>query len=89
MEKNIIDLHMHTLYSDDGEFSPEELVEGVADLLFVHGEQEEVEYSYQLSHRLPQQIKGDMGHLRQKLEADGTRPRHLLTETGVGYRFMP
>ncbi|MCC3702321.1 two-component system response regulator KdpE [Rouxiella badensis] len=30
-----------------------------------------------------------MGHLRQKLEQDATRPRHLLTETGVGYRFMP
>ncbi|MEQ2024382.1 two-component system response regulator KdpE [Xenorhabdus szentirmaii] len=30
-----------------------------------------------------------MGHLRQKLEADPARPRYLLTETGVGYRFMP
>jgi two-component system KDP operon response regulator KdpE len=30
-----------------------------------------------------------MGHLRQKLEVDATRPRHLLTETGVGYRFLP
>ncbi|AIJ07173.1 MULTISPECIES: two-component system response regulator KdpE [Edwardsiella] len=30
-----------------------------------------------------------MGHLRQKLEAEPARPRHLLTETGVGYRFMP
>ncbi|MBI4989908.1 MAG: two-component system response regulator KdpE [Rhodocyclales bacterium] len=30
-----------------------------------------------------------VGHLRQKLEADPTRPRHLLTETGVGYRFQP
>ncbi|OCA54533.1 two-component system response regulator KdpE [Photorhabdus namnaonensis] len=30
-----------------------------------------------------------MGHLRQKLEADPTRPKHLLTETGIGYRFMP
>ncbi|WP_188093395.1 two-component system response regulator KdpE [Photorhabdus heterorhabditis] len=30
-----------------------------------------------------------MGHLRQKLETDPTRPKHLLTETGVGYRFMP
>ena len=30
-----------------------------------------------------------MGRLRQKLEADPTRPRHLLTETGVGYRFQP
>ncbi|WP_211278745.1 winged helix-turn-helix domain-containing protein, partial [Pantoea deleyi] len=30
-----------------------------------------------------------MGHLRQKLEANPTQPAHLLTETGVGYRFMP
>lgn len=30
-----------------------------------------------------------MGHLRQKLENDPTRPIHLLTETGIGYRFMP
>lgn len=30
-----------------------------------------------------------MGHLRQKLEADPTRPRHFLTETGIGYRFCP
>nr|WP_233148946.1 two-component system response regulator KdpE [Shimwellia pseudoproteus] len=29
-----------------------------------------------------------MGHLRQKLEHDPARPRHLLTETGIGYRFM-
>ena len=29
-----------------------------------------------------------MGHLRQKLEADPARPRHLLTETGIGYRFV-
>ena len=29
-----------------------------------------------------------MGHLRQKLEADPARPRHVLTETGIGYRFM-
>jgi two-component system KDP operon response regulator KdpE len=30
-----------------------------------------------------------MGHLRQKLEADSTQPAHLLTEPGVGYRFLP
>ena len=30
-----------------------------------------------------------MGHLRQKLEAIPARPRHLVTETGVGYRFVP
>ncbi|WP_426711981.1 two-component system response regulator KdpE [Cronobacter muytjensii] len=29
-----------------------------------------------------------MGHLRQKLELDPARPHHLLTETGIGYRFM-
>jgi two-component system KDP operon response regulator KdpE len=29
-----------------------------------------------------------MGHLRQKLEADPAQPRHLLTETGVGYRLL-
>jgi two-component system KDP operon response regulator KdpE len=30
-----------------------------------------------------------MGHLRRKLEADPARPAHLLTESGVGYRFAP
>ena len=29
-----------------------------------------------------------MAHLRQKLEDDPARPRHLLTETAVGYRFV-
>ncbi|WP_347254052.1 two-component system response regulator KdpE [Leminorella grimontii] len=29
-----------------------------------------------------------MGHLRQKLEQDPARPKHFLTEIGVGYRFM-
>jgi two-component system KDP operon response regulator KdpE len=29
-----------------------------------------------------------MGHLRQKLETDPARPRHLITETGVGYRLV-
>lgn len=28
-----------------------------------------------------------MGQLRQKLEADPTHPRYLLTETGIGYRL--
>lgn len=28
-----------------------------------------------------------VGHLRQKLEADPAQPKHLLTETGIGYRF--
>jgi len=29
-----------------------------------------------------------MGHLRQKLEDDPARPQHLVTETGIGYRFV-
>jgi two-component system KDP operon response regulator KdpE len=30
-----------------------------------------------------------MGHLRQKLEVDSAQPRYILTEPGVGYRFLP
>lgn len=30
-----------------------------------------------------------VGHLRSKLEGDRLRPRVLLTEPGVGYRFVP
>jgi two-component system, OmpR family, KDP operon response regulator KdpE len=30
-----------------------------------------------------------MAQLRRKLEADPSRPRHLLTEPGMGYRFVP
>ena len=36
-----------------------------------------------------QYLRVYVGHLRQKIEADPARPRHLLTETGVGYRFQP
>jgi two-component system KDP operon response regulator KdpE len=30
-----------------------------------------------------------MTHLRRKLEADPARPKHLITEPGMGYRFAP
>jgi two-component system KDP operon response regulator KdpE len=30
-----------------------------------------------------------MGQLRRKLEPDASRPKHLLTEPGMGYRFEP
>jgi len=30
-----------------------------------------------------------MGNLRQKLEDDSAQPKHILTETGVGYRLLP
>lgn len=29
-----------------------------------------------------------MGNLRQKLEDDSTQPKHIVTETGVGYRLL-
>jgi two-component system KDP operon response regulator KdpE len=37
------------------------------------------------SHYLRQYLK----HLRRKLEDDPARPRHLITEPGMGYRFQP
>jgi len=30
-----------------------------------------------------------MGQLRKKIEHDAAQPRHLVTETGIGYRFVP
>jgi len=29
-----------------------------------------------------------MASLRKKIELDSARPRHLLTETGIGCRFV-
>jgi two-component system KDP operon response regulator KdpE len=33
-------------------------------------------------------VRVHMANLRKKIEADPARPRHLLTEAGVGYRFV-
>jgi two-component system KDP operon response regulator KdpE len=34
-------------------------------------------------------LRLDMTQLRHKLEPDPARPRWLLTEPGMGYRFQP
>jgi len=34
-------------------------------------------------------LRVHMANLRKKVEDDAARPRHLLTETGIGYRFVP
>ncbi len=34
-----------------------------------------------------QYLRVYVGQLRQKIEADSTRPRHIMTEPGVGYRL--
>lgn len=36
-----------------------------------------------------QYLRVYVGQLRRKLEEDPARPRHLLTEAGLGYRFDP
>jgi two-component system KDP operon response regulator KdpE len=40
-------------------------------------------------HTETQYVRQYMAQLRRKLETDPTRPRHLLTEPGMGYRFQP
>lgn len=36
-----------------------------------------------------QYLRQYITQLRRKLEPDPTRPRHLITESGMGYRFQP
>ena len=36
-----------------------------------------------------QYLRVFMGGLRRKMEVNPSEPRHLVTETGVGYRFVP
>lgn len=40
-------------------------------------------------HTDPSYLRIYMGQLRRKLEPEPSRPRHLITEPGMGYRFQP
>ncbi|HET6878173.1 MAG TPA: response regulator [Jatrophihabitans sp.] len=40
-------------------------------------------------HTDPSYLRIYMAQLRRKLEADPSRPRHLVTEPGMGYRYQP
>ena len=33
-------------------------------------------------------VRVHMANLRKKIEADASRPKHLITEAGIGYRFV-
>ena len=34
-------------------------------------------------------VELEVNGARHKLEVDPAQPRHFITETGVGYRFVP
>jgi two-component system KDP operon response regulator KdpE len=34
-------------------------------------------------------VRVHMANLRKKIEADASMPKHLITEAGIGYRFVP
>jgi two-component system KDP operon response regulator KdpE len=37
----------------------------------------------------PHVLRVNISNLRRKIEADPSRPRHIITEPGVGYRLVP
>jgi len=59
---------------------PGSLVTTAEVLTAMRGHPENTERSY---------LRIYMQQLRRKLEPDPSRPRHLLTEPGMGYRFKP
>jgi len=42
--------------------------------------------AYEPDHNL---LRVHIGHIRRKLEAEPSRPRHFITDSGMGYRFQP
>ncbi len=60
--------------------NPDSLVTNRELLTAMRGDPDHTERSY---------LRIYMQQLRRKLEPDAARPRHLLTEPGVGYRYVP
>lgn len=90
-----IDLDARRIWRDDDELRltptewgvlhalvtrPERLVSQRQILQDVWGPAYETETNY---------LRVYMTNLRRKLEVDPSRPRHLITEPGMGYRFLP
>jgi two-component system KDP operon response regulator KdpE len=59
---------------------PGKLVSGDALLTAVRGSSEHTDPSY---------LRSYLAQLRRKLEPEPSRPRHLITEPGMGYRYRP
>ena len=59
---------------------PGRLISQAALLAELRGQQEYTDSSY---------LRLYIGQLRRKLEPNPSRPRHLITEPGMGYRFQP
>jgi two-component system KDP operon response regulator KdpE len=59
---------------------PGKLVSGDALLTAVRGSSEHTDPSY---------LRIYLAQLRRKLEPEPSRPRHLITEPGMGYRYRP
>jgi two-component system KDP operon response regulator KdpE len=88
-----IDLSDHTITPADFRLTPtewqllEQLVRNPGKLITQRHLLHEVwgpQYSTETNY-----LRQYMARLRRKLEDDPTRPRHLLTEPGMGYRFQP
>ncbi|MEO9138354.1 MAG: response regulator [Jatrophihabitans sp.] len=91
-----VDLTMTTATGDDGEpvhltptewkildvllRNPGKLVSGDTLLTAVRGSPDHTDSSY---------LRIYLAQLRRKLEPEPSRPRHLITEPGMGYRFLP
>jgi two-component system KDP operon response regulator KdpE len=60
--------------------NPDKLITSRQLLIALRGQPDHTDRSY---------LRIYMAQLRKKLEPDPARPRHLLTEPGMGYRFRP